>query len=135
DPNFRPEVPRNTLQMARGDGTFAEIAQLAGVAATDWTTSAVFLDVDLDGWEDLLLATGNQHDVQDVDALRAMSRARGRKTPEMRMADLRQLPKRATPSVALRNRHDLTFEDLSGQWGFDTVGVAHGMALAALDND
>ena len=62
DPNFRPEVSRNTLHLARGDGTFAEIAQLAGVSATDWTWSAIFLDVDLDGWEDLLITTGANHE-------------------------------------------------------------------------
>jgi hypothetical protein len=30
----------------------------------------MFLDVDLDGFEDLLIATGNQFDVQDTDTLR-----------------------------------------------------------------
>jgi hypothetical protein len=67
DPNFRPEVTRNTLQLARGDGTFAEIAQLAGVSATDWTWGVAFLDVDLDGWEDLLLVNG--HVFPEIDSL------------------------------------------------------------------
>jgi len=135
DPDFVPEVPRNTLQLARGDGTFAEIAPLAGVAASDWTTSAVFLDVDLDGWEDLLLVAGNNHDVQDADALRQIGRAGGWKTPETRLNAFAQLPRRPAPGVALRNRHDLTFEDVSAQWGFNAIGIAHGMALADLDND
>src|SRR5205823_13761181 len=104
DPNSRPEVARNTLQLARGDGTFAEIAPLAGVAATDWTTSALFLDVDLDGWEDLLLVTGNKHDVQDADALGQINRAGGWKTPEMRLKAFAKLPRRPATSVALRNR-------------------------------
>ena len=135
NPEFRPEVPRNTLQLSRGDGTYAEIAQLAGIAATDWTTSAAFLDVDLDGWEDLLLATGNKHDVQDADAITAVSRRGAGKTPAHRLKDLRTIPSRAAPLVALRNRHDLTFEDASRVWRFDAVGVSHGLALADLDND
>jgi len=135
DPDIRPEVPRNTLQLARGDGTFAEIAVLAGVAATDWTTSALFLDVDLDGWEDLLLATGNKHDVQDADALGPLGRAASWQTPQARLAAFAALPPRAARSLALRNRHDLTFEDTSAAWGFNALGVAHGMALADLDND
>src|SRR6266550_4250152 len=134
DPNVVPEAPRNTLQLARGDGTFAEIAPLAGVAATDWTTSAVFLDVDLDGWEDLLLVAGNNHDVQDADALGQINRTGGWKTPEMRLNAFARLPRRPATSVALRNRHDLTFEDVSAQWGFNVMGIAHGMALADLDN-
>jgi hypothetical protein len=135
DPDFRPEVPRNTLQLARGDGTYAEIALLAGVAATDWTTSAAFLDVDLDGWEDLLLSTGNNRDVQDVDAIAPINRGGGWKTPQMRLMDWRKLPRREAANVALRNSHNLTFEDKSAAWGFNAVGIAHGMAFADLDND
>ena len=135
DPNFRPEVTRNTLHLARGDGTFAEIAQLAGVAATDWTWSALFLDVDLDGWEDLLLSTGADHDVQDLDALPEINRSVGWKTPETRLKAFAKLPRRELSSVAIRNRRDLTFDNVSAVWGFNAVGVAHGMALADLDND
>ena len=135
DPDFRPEVPHNTLQLARGDGTYAEIAMLAGVAATDWTPSALFLDVDLDGWEDLLVAAGNLHDVQDLDAQAAAQRSGGKTTAATRLGNLARLPSRAAASLALRNRRDLTFEDRSVAWGFHALGIAHGMALADLDND
>src|SRR5690606_40128 len=117
------------------DGTYAEIARLAGVAATDWSPAAAFLDVDLDGWEDLLVTTGNLHDVQDADALAAMSQAAAPRTAAARLAHLRALPDRFTPSIALRNRGDLTFEDASRAWRFDQVGAAHGLALGDLDND
>jgi hypothetical protein len=50
DPHFRPEVARNTLFLNRGDGSYAEIAQLSGVAASEWSWSVVFMDVDLDGY-------------------------------------------------------------------------------------
>jgi len=33
----------------RGDGTWAEIAQLAGAQASEWSWCPIFLDVDLDG--------------------------------------------------------------------------------------
>src|SRR5204862_884791 len=72
DPEFRPEFLRNTLYLNRGDGTYAEIAQFSGVDATEWTWSAVFLDVDLDGYEDLLITNGNMHDVLDADTLKAI---------------------------------------------------------------
>ena len=134
-PGFRPEVTRNALQVSRGDGTWAEIAPMAGVAATDWTWSAAFLDVDLDGWEDLLLTTGNFHDVQDIDTQGRVIREGLWKTPESRQQALALLPRRETPSVALRNRRDLTFEEVGGSWGFDQRGFAHGMAFGDLDND
>src|SRR5207244_707122 len=37
--------------------------------------------------------------------------------------------------IAFRNRGDLTFEPVGERWGFNQSGVAHGMALADLDND
>lgn len=135
DPDFCPEVPRNTLQLSRGDGTFADIAILAGVAATDWTPSAAFLDVDLDGWEDLLVATGNLHDVQDLDALTRVDSAGPTASTDTRLRNLGQLPSRAAAAAAFRNRHDLTFERMGREWGFADVGIAHGMALGDLDND
>ena len=58
----RPQFDRNTLQLNRGDGSYAEIASYAGLMASDWTWSAIFLDVDLDGYEDLLCATGHMFD-------------------------------------------------------------------------
>ena len=135
DPNFRPEVTRNTLQLARGDGTFAEIAQLAGTFATDWTWGVAFLDVDLDGWEDLIFSTGSNHDLQDADLVGMISRTEGWKTVRARLKNQAKLPRLELPGVALRNRHDLTFEDVSTLWGFDVRGVAQGLALADLDND
>src|SRR6185503_10850037 len=51
----RPEVLRNTLFLGQGDGTWVETAGFSGVAASDWSWSPVFLDVDLDGYEDLLI--------------------------------------------------------------------------------
>ena len=135
DPSFRPEITRNTLHLARGDGTFAEIAPLAGLAASDWTWSAAFLDVDLDGWEDLLMTTGSNHELQDFDAHLSKGRNAAARTPAERLENLRQTPRRETPSMAFRNRRDLSFEDASRTWGFDTRGVAHGMAFGDLDND
>ena len=70
DISRRSQVARNTLFLNRGDGTFAEIAHLAGVFASEWSWSPVFLDVDLDGYEDLLITTGHLRDIQDLDATR-----------------------------------------------------------------
>lgn len=43
-PELVPEIARNVLQLNRGDGTYAEIAQLAGVDFTEWSWGAVFLE-------------------------------------------------------------------------------------------
>src|SRR5262249_8620021 len=47
----RPQIMRNTFFQNRGDGTFAEISDYAGLSASEWSWSPLFLDVDLDGYE------------------------------------------------------------------------------------
>jgi hypothetical protein len=129
----RPQMQRNTLQLNRGDGTFAEIARLAGVGATGWSWSTLFLDVDLDGWEDLLVGTGHLWDVMDGDTQYRL-RNRLHEIDWRRM--LFEFPPLPLPNVAFRNRGDLTFEDASHAWRFDLgADISHAMATADLDGD
>src|SRR5204863_3048595 len=130
----RPQFDRNTLQLNRGDGTFAEIACYAGLEASEWTWSVILLDVDLDGYEDVLCSTGHMFDMQDRDAEERI-RAKGPWPRELIPQKLLMFPKMPQPKVAFRNRGDLTFEEVGKAWGFDQIGIAHGMALADLDND
>ncbi len=130
----RPEVARNTLYLAQGDGEYSEIAYAAGVHASDWTWQSLFLDVDLDGYEDLLVCNGVMYDVLDRDVL-ARIRARGRISPDQSRTNLWLYPPFLTPNVAWRNRHDLTFEDVSQRWGFDSTQISQGAALADFDHD
>ena len=48
-------------------GAFAETAAFAGVQASEWSWTPVFLDVDLDGYEDLLVTSGFEFDLMDQD--------------------------------------------------------------------
>ncbi|MCX6924773.1 MAG: CRTAC1 family protein, partial [Verrucomicrobia bacterium] len=130
----RPQVKRNTLFLNRGDNTFAEIAQFSGLQASEWSWSPIFLDVDLDGFEDLLVATGHPHDSTDSDALHQFEALR-RSSSRMISETTFGFPLLATPTLAFRNRGDLTFDEVGHAWGFDVAGVANGMALADLDND
>jgi hypothetical protein len=130
----RPQVERNTLFLNRGDGTFAEIADLAGVRASEWSWSVAFLDVDLDGFEDLLITNGHEYDTQDTDT-EARQAAQGPATAARAGDSVLQFPPLRVANCAFRNRGDLTFDECAARWGFDQVGVSHGMALADLDND
>lgn len=129
----RPQMQRNVLQLNRGDGTFAEVARFADVGASGWSWSTAFLDVDLDGWEDILIGTGHLWDVMDGDT---QYRLRNR----FQEIDWRKMhfefPPLPLPNVAFRNRGDLTFEDAGKAWRFDLGDdFSHGMALADLDGD
>jgi enediyne biosynthesis protein E4 len=133
----RPQYSRNMLFWNRGDGTYAEIAQFSGVEASDWSWCPVFLDVDLDGWEDLLLVTGHARDAQNIDVARRIDAAiRQRRMSRLEQLTLRRMfPRLDTPNFAFRNRGDLTFEEVGHTWGFEAREISQGIALADLDND
>jgi len=129
----RPLYNRNSLYLGRADGTFSEAALMAGVAATDWSWCPAFIDVDLDGYEDLLITNGFDQDVLDQDST---DQIRQRKwTPEQAKRYRQIHPEWRTPNASFRNRGNGTFQSMGSDWGFDYTGVSHGMALADLDND
>ena len=133
----RPQYGLNMLFLNRGDDTWAEIGQLAGVEAAEWAWSCVFLDVDLDGWEDLLAVNGMERAARDMDVVEYLQRLRAsrRLSDAEIFRERRAFPRLATANLAFRNRHDLTFEEVGAAWGFDWRGVSQAMALADLDND
>ncbi len=146
DLETRVQTPQNTLLLNRGDGTYAEIACLAGLQASDWSWSPVFLDVDLDGHDDLLITAGHLRDIQDLDATaRIKSLGEGwRRTAEgdMQRAFIEAkrehtkfYPLLEMPVVAFRNVGNLRFEETTAQWGLGQPAVNHGIALADFDHD
>ncbi|MFM8360313.1 MAG: VCBS repeat-containing protein, partial [Verrucomicrobiota bacterium] len=130
----RPQFNRNTLFFGRADGSFVEAALLAGVAATDWTWSSLLLDVDLDGYEDLLVTNGFEFDVMDQDSQNEIKLGRRKYSEAQLKRSLQFHPTWRTRNAAFRNRRDGTFEP-APQWGFDDAGVSFGAALADLDQD
>jgi hypothetical protein len=129
----RSQWQRNTLFRNRGDGTFAEIAAFAGVEASEWSWDVLFLDVDLDGYEDILVTAGHLWDVMDADTWELV------RTTLTRLEWRRELslfPRLAVKNVAFRNNGDLTFSDAGARWGWATEdAISHGMATADLDGD
>jgi hypothetical protein len=49
---------RNTLYRNNGDGTFTDVTDTAGVGDRSWSWSAVFADVNSDGYQDLYVVNG-----------------------------------------------------------------------------
>ena len=82
----RPQYSLNTVFLNRGDDTFAEVAQLAGLHASEWTWSCIFLDVDLDGLEDVLFSNGMERAARDLDTAERMKSLRA--TRRMSDADI-----------------------------------------------
>ena len=132
-PHAQPRYNRNTLFMGALSGYFKEVALMSGVAASDWSWCPIFLDVDLDGDDDLLISNGFSFDVMDQDSHDAL------KTESLSVAQRKRSrqfhPPFLTPDAAFRNRGDGTFEPADADWGFEQHGVSYGMAMADLDQD
>jgi hypothetical protein len=124
---------RNTLFANRGDGTFAEVGQGAGVTASGWSWGTLFVDVDLDGLQDILIANGHLWDIMDADV---QERLQNRLT-DIGWQRLRwEFPKLELKNVALRNLGQMKFAEAGDQWRFGTeADISHAIASADLDGD
>ena len=124
---------RNALFINRGDRTFAEASFLAGVQASGWSWSTMFMDVDLDGWQDILVANGHLWDIMDADVQESLQN-RLRDVPWQRLRW--EFPTLRLKNVAYRNRGDMTFEDVSTRWRFGVEeDISHTIAAGDLDGD
>jgi len=131
----RQQARRSVLQLNRGDATYADIANYAGVDACDWAWSVAFLDVDLDGFEDALVVNGFPYDAEDLDLLQEKGNAMNRFANLRGSNEPRNHPPLLTPNYLFRNRGDRTFEEVGARWGFNSTNICYGIALADLDND
>ena len=70
---YHPQYMRNMLQINNGGGFFSETAFMSGVAASDWSWSPLFADLDQDGILDLFISTGIHRRPNDLDYIKFIS--------------------------------------------------------------
>src|SRR6266567_2097902 len=137
---FRDDFDVNSLQLSNGlthngDVIFSEIGRLAGIAYTDWSWSALFADFDNDGYKDILITNGYPKAVNDLDYQTAVFAARRAGDDRRALRLLKELPGYDFSNYLFRNKGDLTFTDMTQQWGMDRRGFSYGAAYADLNND
>lgn len=137
---YHYQLMRNMLQLNNGNGTFSDIGQMAGVARTDWSWSALIADLDLDGYKDIFVTNGIAKDVTSQDYIAFLangqtmaSAAGGKHVDFMKLTDA--MPSTRLRHYAFRNRGDLTFSNETVNWGLDKPSFANGAAYADLDGD
>ncbi len=127
-----PQYSRNALLLNSGTRSLREAAALAGIAATDWTWSVRFEDLDNDGRLDLYVTNGMTREFQNEDLIEMLIET---ESPEIRHRLIRSQRAMSERHLAFRNLGDLRFEDVSHAWGLDQIGVGFGAALGDLDGD
>ena len=142
---YGPQLARNTLQLHRGYDSeglpiFSEIGAFAGIHATDWSWSALFADLDNDGWKDLFVTNGIPRRPNDLDYIDFISEEETRRVLNQggfnqQMDITQKMPALNISNYAFQNNKDGTFTDLTIEWGLDTPGFSNGAAYGDLDND
>ncbi len=137
---FRDDYDVNSLQLSNGvtqngDVVFSEIAGLAGVANTDWSWSALFADVDNDGYKDIFITNGYPKAANDLDYQTAAFGARRTGDHRKALRLLKDLRSYRLSNYVFRNNGDLTFTDKTKAWGMDQPGFSFGAAYVDLNND
>jgi len=136
---YQHQYVRNTLQLNNGNGTFSEVAQLAGVYKTDWSWAPLMIDLDNDGKRDILISNGYHRDVTDLDYINYSNQAsmfgtEASKTQRLYEA-VKELKGVKKHNYIYRNHGALEFEDVTHEWGFSQPSYSNGTAYADFDND
>jgi len=134
---FHYQYMHNTLQLNRrieGDKPFfSNISRLSGISSTDWSWGPLLADFDNDGWKDLFISNGTRREINNKDFfneinLRPMSN-------DSLLYYTNQIPSEAISNFTFKNNKDLTFSDVSVDWGLDDKNFSNGATYADLDND
>jgi hypothetical protein len=126
---------QNVLQLNNSDGTFSDVAELAGLSSTDWSWSTLFCDLDNDGLKDIYITNGQRRDIRNQDFQRIVSQYDINYIFEHHAELSAQMPVEKVNNYAYRNNGDLTFEKKTSDWGLSFQGFSNGATYADLDND
>ncbi|MBS1576458.1 MAG: VCBS repeat-containing protein [Bacteroidetes bacterium] len=140
--NHQYQFVRNTLQLNQGlrtDGedsiktpAFSEISFMSGIAQTDWSWAPIIADFDNDSYRDIVVTNGFPKDVSDHDFIVYSDEA----YLKISKAEiLKHIPEIKLKNYAYKNNGDLTFSDVTDNWGLITPTFSSGAALADLDNN
>jgi hypothetical protein len=133
---FHNQYMYNTLQLNNGNGSFSEIADLAGLAKSDWSWGPLFFDIDNDGRKDLFIANGIKHQFIFGDLAGVMQEKSEEYDRPLNITEITELSLTSTtPNVVYRYEDGLKFKKITDQWMDESTFNSNGVAYGDLDND
>lgn len=137
---FYNQYMQNSLQFNNQDGTFSEIANYSGVAASDWSWGALLFDADNDSKTDIYVCNGIYHDILDQDFIDFFA---NEVTQKMVMSGEKQnmqniidrMPSTPIANNFFHNEGNLQFREKAKEFGFGKASFSNGAAYGDLDND
>jgi len=124
--------PRPGGKDSAGGPVFSDIGFMSGISQTDWSWDPLITDFDNDSYRDIIITNGFPKDVSDHDFMSYRKNA----SPLIPKDEiLKQIPEVKLHNYAFRNNGDLTFKDVTNEWGFHQPTFSNGAAYADFDND
>ncbi|MCK0161532.1 VCBS repeat-containing protein [Allomuricauda sp. F6463D] len=137
---FAPQYMANTLHLNLDGENFAEIANLSGIDATEWSWGALLADFDNDGFKDLFISNGIQGVTNDMDYINYISNEDIQQNIEKGLSDkdmalIDRLPKKKVQNYYYKNNGGTDFTNVTDTWGPQLDSYSNGSVYADLDND
>ncbi len=136
---YHYQFTRNMLFVNQPDGNFMETALMSGIAATDWSWSALFADYDLDGHQDVFISNGIPKRPNDLDFINFASNDQiQQKLDNTKLVDEKALdlmPSGSVHNYVFQGNEDLNFKDMSGNWITKDTLISGATAMGDLDGD
>ncbi|RYY23956.1 MAG: hypothetical protein EOO04_13655 [Chitinophagaceae bacterium] len=138
---YQHQYTRNNLQYNRGNGSFTELGLYAGIAATDWSWSPLWMDFDNDGLKDLFISNGIPKRMNDIDYINFVSNEEiqrklapgNNKGNGLEMIE--KFPKIKIRNKFFSNKGSLAFSDVGAEVGNAKETYSNGAVYADFDND
>ncbi|MGO4919213.1 VCBS repeat-containing protein [Maribacter spongiicola] len=136
---YHNQYTRNMLSVNQPNGKFLETALQSGVAATDWSWSALFGDYNQDGEQDLYISNGIPKRPNDLDYINYISneniRSKINNTNLVDQKALKMMPSGFIGNMIFKGAKDLQFIDESKSWIDQDTIISGATAYSDLDND
>ena len=140
--NYFEPVTHNVLQRNNGNGTFSEVACLAGVFKTDWSWSGLQVDLNNDSHRDMYIANGYRREIGHRDYFEFLlpdiknkiNPLPGDQYTKIKMI-LDALPTYKLRDFIYQNNGNWQFEDKSGDWATMESTWSCGAVWSDLDAD
>ena len=138
---YNYQYTRNNLQLNRRNGMFSEVGLYAGVAATDWSWSPLWMDFDNDGLKDLFISNGIPKRLNDMDYVNYISddeiqqKLKNNLTDDKDLGLINKFPEIKLPNKFFRNAGDVKFTDVGNEVGGNLPTFSNGAVYADFDND
>jgi len=136
---YHYQFSRNMVFVNQPEGQFLETGLMSGLAATDWSWSALIADYDQDGHNDVYITNGIARRPNDLDFVRYVSNEQvQKKLDNTSLVDrnaLELMPGGAVPNQIFQGNGGLTFRNRTQAWLDGKPSLSGAAAKGDLDVD